>query len=127
MIDRDVRDPLCVDVPLLRPSQRDKREAMPLITLAMQHRRTLEEAQGYLETAVHKVHSQFGALIRQVLWSADRRRVQLDGVGFWVEMWVAAQEVHVSGDFPLLGMLLGRPIATGLRNILQQTFQNKLP
>jgi hypothetical protein len=39
---------------------------MPLITLSVQHRRTLEEAQGHLEAAVHKVHSQFGALVRQV-------------------------------------------------------------
>jgi hypothetical protein len=39
---------------------------MPLIALSVQHRRTLEEAQGHLEAAVHKVHSQFGALVRQV-------------------------------------------------------------
>jgi hypothetical protein len=99
---------------------------MPLINLSMQHRRTLEEARGLLETAVHKVHSQFGAMVRQVTWSPDHSRVQLDGVGFWVEMWVDAQEVHVSGDIPLLGVLFGRPIATGLRQILQQTFQKKL-
>jgi hypothetical protein len=71
MMDHDVRDPLCVDVLLLRPAPREKREPMPLITLARQHKWTLEEAQGSLETAVHKVLSQCGALIRQVLWSAD--------------------------------------------------------
>jgi hypothetical protein len=48
---------------------------MPLSTLARQHRRLLEAAQGDLETAVHKVHSQCGALIRQGLWAADHRRV----------------------------------------------------
>jgi hypothetical protein len=100
---------------------------MPPIHRLMQHRRTLWEAQDYLETAVHKVHSQFGAPVRQVTWSADHSRVQLDGVGFWVEMWVDAQAVHVSGDTPLLGALLGSPKVTGLRHILQQTFRNILP
>jgi hypothetical protein len=100
---------------------------MPLIHLSVQHRRTLERAQGQLETAVPKVHSQFGALVRQVTWSADHRPVRLDGVGFWVEMWVDASEVHVSGDLSLLGVLLGRPIGAGLRQILQQAFQNILP
>jgi Putative polyhydroxyalkanoic acid system protein (PHA_gran_rgn) len=100
---------------------------MPLIKLSVQHGRTLEEAQSHLETAVHKVHSQFKTLVRQVAWSADRSRVRLDGVGFWVEMWVDAQEVHVSGDLPLLGRLLGGPVATALQRIVQQTFQKRLP
>jgi hypothetical protein len=52
----------------------------PLINLSMQHRRTLEEAQGSLATAVHKVHSQCCS---------------------------------------------GSPIAAGLRQILQQSIQNK--
>jgi hypothetical protein len=99
---------------------------MPLINLSVKHGRSLEQAQSQLETAVDKVHSQFRALVRQVVWSADRSRVRLDGVGFWVEMWVDAQEVHASGDIPLLGGLLGGPVATGLKQILQQTFQKKL-
>jgi hypothetical protein len=99
---------------------------MPLINLSVQHGRTLEEARSNLEAVVHKVHSQFRALVRQVAWSADRNRVRLDGLGFWVEMWVDAQEVHVSGDIPLLGGLLGSSVATGLKQIVQQTFQKKL-
>jgi Putative polyhydroxyalkanoic acid system protein (PHA_gran_rgn) len=99
---------------------------MPLINLSVKHGRSLEQAQSHLETAVDKVHSQFRAVVRQVVWSADRSRVRLDGVGFWVEMWVDAQEVHASGDIPLLGGLLGGPVATGLKQILQQTFQKKL-
>jgi hypothetical protein len=59
---------------------------MPLITLSVKHGRTLEEARSQLETAVQRVHSQFGALIRQVRWSVDRSQVHLDGIGFWVEM-----------------------------------------
>ena len=100
---------------------------MPLINLSVKHGRTMEEARSHLETAVHKVHSQFKALVRQVAWSVDRSRVRLDGVGFWVEMWVDAQEVHVSGDLPLLGRLLGSPMTTALQRIVQQTFQKKLP
>jgi hypothetical protein len=100
---------------------------MPLINLSVQHRQTLEEARSRLETAVDKVHRQFGPLVRQVTWSADRNRVRLDGVGFWVELWVDAYEVHASGDIPLLGGLLGSPIATRLKQILQGSFQKPLP
>jgi Putative polyhydroxyalkanoic acid system protein (PHA_gran_rgn) len=100
---------------------------MPLINLSVKHGRTMEEARSHLETAVHRVYSQFKALVRQVAWSADRSRVRLDGVGFWVEMWVDAQDVHVTGDLPLLGRLLGSPMTTALQRIVQQTFQKKLP
>jgi hypothetical protein len=102
------------------------REAMPLINLSVKHGRTLDEARDQLEAAVQKVSSQFKALIRHVTWAADRTQVRLDGVGFWVEMWVDVQEVHVSGDMPLLGGLLGSPVATGLKQIVQQTFRKKL-
>jgi hypothetical protein len=60
---------------------------MSLINLSVKHGRTLEEARSQLETAVQRVHSQFGALIRQMRWSVDRSQVRLDGMGFWVEMW----------------------------------------
>ena len=53
--------------------------------------------------------------------------VRLDGVGFWVEMRVDAEAVHVSGDLPVLGGLLGGPMATGLKQIVQRTFQKELP
>jgi putative polyhydroxyalkanoic acid system protein len=100
---------------------------MSLINLSVKHGRSLEEARSHLETAVRKVHSQFNALIQRVTWSADRNRVRLDGLGFWVEMWVDALEVHVSGDLPVLGRLLGSPMAIALQRIVQQTFQKKLP
>jgi hypothetical protein len=51
----------------------------------------------------------------------------LDGVGFRVEMWVDAEAVHAIGDIPLLGQLLGGQMTEGLKQILQQTFQKKLP
>jgi hypothetical protein len=100
---------------------------MPLLNLTVQHGRTLEEARGGLEKAVQQVSGQFGALIRRVEWSADRYRVKLEGVGLWVEMWVDAQAVHATGDIPILGRLLGRTLTSGLKQIVQQTFQRKLP
>jgi hypothetical protein len=100
---------------------------MPLISLSFKHGRTLEEARHQLDEAVHTVQSRFGALLRQVEWSADRSRVRLDGTGFWVELWVDAQEVHASGDIPLLGGLLGGPLVTELKQIVQRTFQKQLP
>jgi hypothetical protein len=99
---------------------------MPLINLSVQHGQRLEEARSHLEMAVHKVMSQFGALVRHVEWSADRNRVRLDGRGFWLDLWVDAQEVHATGDIPMLGALLGSPVATGLTQILQQTFRKQL-
>ncbi len=45
---------------------------MPLINLSVRHGQSLEEAQSRLQTAVDKVMSQFGALIRQVVWSTDQ-------------------------------------------------------
>jgi hypothetical protein len=98
-----------------------------LINLSVKHGQTLEEARSHLATAVQKVHNQFKALVHRVAWSADRSWVRLDGVGFWVEMWVDAQEVHVAGHIPLLGRLLGSPVSTALEQILQQTFPKKLP
>jgi hypothetical protein len=99
---------------------------MPLINLSVQHGQSLEEARNRLDAAVHKVLSQFGTLVRQVAWSDDHSWVRLDGIGFWVQLWVDAQEVHATGDIPLLGALLGRPVATGLKQILQQTFRKQL-
>jgi hypothetical protein len=126
MIDDGGRDPVRGYHALLGFIPLYEREAMSLINLSVKHGQSLEEAQSRLETAVHRVHNQFRSLVRQVTWSADRHQVRLDGVGFWVELWVDAQEVHVSGDIPLLGGLLGSPMATGLKHILQQTFQKKL-
>jgi hypothetical protein len=99
---------------------------MPLMNLSIQHGQSLEEAKSRLEAAVDKVQSQFGAFVRHVGWSADHTRVRLDGIGFWLELWVDARDVHATGDIPLLGALLGSSVATGLKRILQQTFQKSL-
>jgi Putative polyhydroxyalkanoic acid system protein (PHA_gran_rgn) len=100
---------------------------VPLISLTIQHGRTQEEARHRLETAVHEVSARFGTLLRQVEWAADRNRVRLEGVGFWVEMWVDAQAVHTTGDAPILGPLFGDPLASRLKQIVEQTFRKQLP
>lgn len=101
--------------------------AVPLIDLTIQHGRTQDEARLRLDAAVHEVSASCGAMLRRVEWAADRNRVRLEGVGFWVEMWVDAQAVHATGDAPILGRLLGGPVTSRLRQIVEQTFRKRLP
>lgn len=100
---------------------------MPLVDLTVKHGRTLEDASRGLELAVQRISGQFGALVRRVEWAADRHRVKLDGAGFWVEMWVDAQDVHARGDIPILAGLFGSQLGSALKQIVEQTFQKKLP
>ena len=100
---------------------------MPLIDLTLQHGRTQEEARRRLESTVTEITTRFGAMVNRVDWAADRNRVKLEGVGFWVEMSVDEQVLHAVGDIPVLGRLLGSQFATGLRQIVERTFQKKLP
>src|ERR1700675_521695 len=100
---------------------------MPLMTLSVQHGQTVDEARSRLETAVHELTSRFGTLVRRVEWSTDRSQVRLEGIGFWIEVQIDAQAVHVSADIPVLGSLLGSSVTTSLKEILQRTFQHKLP
>jgi hypothetical protein len=100
---------------------------MPMIALTLQHGQTVEEARRRLEITVNEVNARFGSMIRRAEWAADRSRVKLDGVGFWVEMSVDAQLFHATGDIPIVGRLLGGQLTSGLRRIIRQTFQKKLP
>lgn len=97
---------------------------MPLISLSIAHGHTVEEARRRLETVVHEVSARFP--VRNVEWSADRSRVKLDGAGARVDMWVDAQEIHVTGDIPALAGLLGGPLTSGLRQIVEQVFRKRL-
>ena len=99
---------------------------MPLIDLTLEHGQTLEEASQRLARAVTEVERRFGSLIRRAEWAADRSRVKLDGVGFWLEMSVDARVLHATGDIPMLGRLLGSQFTSGLRQIVERTFQKKL-
>jgi Putative polyhydroxyalkanoic acid system protein (PHA_gran_rgn) len=98
-----------------------------LINLTIQHGRTQEEARHRLEAAVHEISAKFGAMLRRVEWAAERNRVRLEGVGFWVEMWVDTQAVHATGDAPILGRLFGGPLPSRLTDIVEQIFQRRLP
>jgi hypothetical protein len=100
---------------------------MPLIDLTVQHGQSFEEARLRLESAVQQVNMSFGSMIRRTEWAADRSRVKLEGVGFWVEMSVDAQVLHATGDIPIVGRLLGSPFVSGIRQILERSFQKKLP
>jgi hypothetical protein len=102
-------------------------EVMPLIQLSVQHGQTFDEAKKRLETAVHEIQNRFSTLVSQVEWSTDRSQVRLQGIGFWIEMQVDAQVVHVSADIPVLDRLLGSSVTTRLKEIVQRTFQLKLP
>jgi hypothetical protein len=97
------------------------------MTLSVQHGQTLDEARSHLETAVREIMNRFGALVRQVAWSTDRSQVRLEGSGFWIELRVDGQAVHVSADLPALGRFLGGSVTTRLKEIIQRTFQQKLP
>jgi hypothetical protein len=99
---------------------------MSLINLSVKHGRTLEDARSRLEAAVAEVRGKFGPMVQRAEWSPDRNKVRIDGAGFWVEMTVDEQHVHATGDMPSLGNLLGSPLAGGLKQIVEKTFQKKL-
>jgi len=100
---------------------------MPFISLTIAHGQTLEEARRRLEQAVREVSDRLKSGIRHVEWTADRNRVKLEGPGIWVELWVDARDVHATGDIPMLGALFGGPVAAGLKQVIEHTFQKKLP
>ena len=100
---------------------------MPLINLSIHHGRTQEEARRRLDTAVQEISTQLGTMLRRVEWAVDRNRVKLEGIGFWVEMWVDVQAVHATGDIPIVGRLLGSPVASRLKQIVERTLQKQLP
>jgi hypothetical protein len=96
-----------------------------LISVSIAHGQSLDEAQRRLAAVVQEASDRFG--IRRVEWSPDRRRVTLEGAGARIEMWVDPEVVHVAGDLPGLGGLLGGPVASGLKHILERTFRKPLP
>ena len=101
--------------------------SVPLINLSVQHHQTQEQARRRLETAVHELSASLGVMLRRVEWATDRNRVRLEGVGFWVELWIDAQALHASGDAPIIGRLLGGPLGVRLKQIVERTFQKQLP
>lgn len=100
---------------------------MPAFRFAIQHEQGLDEAQRRLEQAVIEAAGRFGPMIRRVDWSDDRRSVTLAGTGFHVNLTVDPTELHVAGDFGLLGALASNPMVGGLKQVVQQAFRKPLP
>jgi hypothetical protein len=42
-------------------------------------------------------------------------------------MWLDDRDVHATADIPILGGLLSGPLASNLKQIVQQTFRKELP
>jgi len=99
---------------------------MSLINMSFKHGQSLDAARTDLEKAVQDVRTRLGPLVRSVEWGADRNSVMLSGVGFKADMRVDPQDVHVAMDVPVLGSLLGNPIGSGVKEILQKTFHKQL-
>ena len=100
---------------------------MPLIDLTLEHGQSLSEARRRLEVSVNEAQQHFGTMIQRVDWDADGNRVRLTGVGFWLEMSVDAVRLRATGDIPVVGRLLGAPLTSGLKQILERTFRKPLP
>jgi DNA-binding protein YbaB len=104
---------------------------MPLIDLTIKHGTTLEEAKTQLAKAVADVQKQFAAAISQTTWNADQTAVTITGPGVVVDLKVDPQNVHATGDIPLLGALLGsgigQRISQGVKGVLTKHFPKGLP
>ena len=109
------------------PSSREYAQIrpMPSISVSVAHDQSLDEAQRRLEAVVQEISRRFS--FRRIDWSPDRRRVELEGLGARLDMWVDAHDIHVTGELPGLGALLGGPIASGLKQVLERTFRRPLP
>jgi hypothetical protein len=92
----------------------------------MKHGRTLEDARARLETTLADVNGKFGMMITRTEWSADRNQAKVYGRGFELELRIDATDLHVTGDIPLIGKLLGQPFMKGLKDSLERTFQKRL-
>jgi hypothetical protein len=99
---------------------------MPAINMSVEHGRTMPEARAALRAAVEQTTGRFGALVRRVEWTPAGDAVNVTGIGFAVEMVVDEKAVHVTGTLPGFGGLLGGPFATGLKQIVQKVFQQRL-
>lgn len=99
---------------------------MSLIDVSVKHGKSRAEARDHLEMAVKDVCTRFGSLVNRVDWSHEREQVKLLGPGVEVQMRVDDEHVHISGDMPLLGKLMGSPLLQGIKGIVQNTFQPRL-
>ena len=100
---------------------------MSLMQMTMKHGRTRAEARTAAEQAVRDLQARFGRLVRRATWDPAGDHVRIDGIGFWAEIRVDDAEVHVTGDVPALGGLLGSPLGVGIKQVVQRSFARALP
>ncbi len=96
------------------------------INLTFKHGRTQTEARECLTEVVAAVQQRFGSMVRQVEWSTDRNTVRVAGDAFDFTGKVDSLEVHIVGDIPLLGRMFAGPVTSGLKQIVDRTFQKQL-
>jgi len=99
---------------------------MPVISMSIKHGRNLEEARAGLANVVQQVQANLGMLLQRTDWQPSREQVKLVGTGFEIDLRVDATDLHVSGEIPLLSRLLGDRVLTGIKTIVQNTFQKRL-
>ena len=99
---------------------------MSLINLSVKHGKTLEDAKTRLEQTVAEVTSKFKGFVTTVEWNADRSQVKLIGTGFTADMRVDVEAIHLTCDIPVIGKLLGSPLVTGLKSLVEKNFQKRL-
>ena len=111
-----------------RDTLRTATHAMSLINVSVKHERTLDDARTRMQGAVGQIQGgPFAHLVQAVDWAPDRSGVRVTGRGFFVDMRVDDQFVHVTGDIALLGGLLGGPFAAAVRRVIEQAFPKRLP
>jgi Putative polyhydroxyalkanoic acid system protein (PHA_gran_rgn) len=93
---------------------------MSLIQVKVEHGRTFDEARDRLDLAVREVQAKFGVMVRRAEWSPGRDSVILEGPGVRLDLRVDHVAVHVTGDLPILGGLLG---SSRLKQIVESTFK----
>lgn len=99
---------------------------MSLINLSVKHGKTIDEARARLEQTVQEVTSKFRGFVTNVDWNEDRTQVKMTGTGFTADMRIDAEAVHLSCDIPMIGKLLGSPLVTGMKSLLEKNFQKRL-
>ncbi|MBX7071664.1 MAG: polyhydroxyalkanoic acid system family protein [Pirellulales bacterium] len=96
---------------------------MSLIQLSLKHGTSVAEARDHLARAVTETTQRFSLMVERVEWAQDKSSVDIQGKGFDVQMRVDDSDVHVAGNIPVLGRLLGAP---ALKTIVEQSFK-RLP
>lgn len=99
---------------------------MSLINLSVKHGKTIDQARAQLEQTVQEVTSKFRGFVTNIAWNEDRTAVKMTGTGFTADMRIDVESVHLSCDIPMIGKLLGSPLITGMKSLVEKNFQKRL-